>query len=162
MPGTEGTTSLESAIKDFDILKCMQCGLCSGSCPSGRHTALNIRRLVRKAARDPAVMEDESIWMCTTCYNCQERCPRSVRIVDAVLKIREIAVHQGIILDTHRKVAGLLLETGHAVPIDEDNIEKRKLLGLSELPSTVHSVPEALEDVKQLLKSCNFEKILGD
>ena len=123
---------------------------------------LNIRRLVRRAARDPTVMEDESLWMCTTCYNCQERCPRGIRIVDAVLRIREIAVRKGIILDTHRKVAGLLLETGHAVPIDDDNIEKRKQLGLSELPSTVHSVPEALEDVKKLLKSCDFEEIVGE
>ncbi|MBP2030747.1 heterodisulfide reductase subunit C [Methanohalophilus levihalophilus] len=158
----EGTASLESAIGDFDILKCMQCGTCSGSCPSGRHTVLNIRRLVRRAARDPEVMGDETLWMCTTCYNCQERCPRAIRIVDAVLRIREIAVHQGIILDTHRKVAGLLLETGHAVPIDDDNIEKRKQLGLSELPSTVHSEPESLDEVKELLKSCDFEEIVGE
>ncbi|MDK2892583.1 CoB--CoM heterodisulfide reductase subunit C [Methanohalophilus sp.] len=158
----KGTASLESAIENFDILKCMQCGICSGSCPSGRHTVLNIRRLVRRASHDPAVMEDESLWMCTTCYNCQERCPRSVRIVDAVLRIREIAVHQGIILDSHRKVASLLLETGHAVPINEENTERRKQLGLSELPPTVHSVPDALMEVKKLLKSCDFEEIVED
>jgi heterodisulfide reductase subunit C len=152
----------KNSLEDFNILKCMQCGLCSGSCPSGRYTILNIRRLVHRAASGFSVGEDESIWMCTTCYTCQERCPRSVRIVDAVLRIRESAVHRGIILEAHRKVAAMLMETGHAVPIDENNTRKRQQLGMSGLPPTVHSMPEALKDVKLLLGSCGFEEIVRD
>lgn len=156
------STSTKDVIEEFNVLRCMQCGVCSGGCPSGRHTSLNIRRLVRHASRNPEVVQDESLWMCTTCYNCQERCPRSIRIVDAVLKVREIAVHQGIMLESHRRVANLLLETGHAVPIDDENIEKRKVLGLRGLPPTVHSMPEELEDVKILLRNGGLEKIVKE
>ncbi len=30
-----------------DILTCFQCGTCHASCPSGRYTSLNIRKIVR-------------------------------------------------------------------------------------------------------------------
>ncbi|MDW7730840.1 MAG: CoB--CoM heterodisulfide reductase subunit C [Methanolobus sp.] len=143
-----------------DIFKCMQCGVCSGSCPSGRHTSLNIRKLVRKAAKTADVLLDEELWMCTTCYNCQERCPRNIDIVDAVLTIRTIAAHEGIMHPEHRKVSELLMEYGHAVPIDDENRKKRIDLGLNELPETVHKYPEELEEVKLLLVSCGFDVLL--
>lgn len=143
------------------IYKCMQCGVCSGSCPSGRHTSLNIRKLVRKAAKDGSVLWDKELWMCTTCYNCQERCPRNIDIVDAVLAIRAAAAHEGIMHPDHRKVSELLLEYGHAVPIDEKNRKKRISLGLNELPETVHKYPEDLKEVKILLASCGFDRLLN-
>ncbi|WP_370571695.1 CoB--CoM heterodisulfide reductase subunit C [Methanomethylovorans sp.] len=144
----------------IDILKCMQCGMCTGSCPSGRHTSLNVRRLVRHAMRSRDVLEDEELWMCTTCYNCQERCPRRIDIVDAILKIRSIAAHEGIMLPEHKQVIKLLLEYGHAVPIDEMNMKKREELGLDRLPETVHKYPEALDEIKMLLKVCKLAEII--
>ncbi len=144
----------------IDILKCMQCGMCTGSCPSGRHTSLNVRRLVRHAMKSRDVLEDEELWMCTTCYNCQERCPRRIDIVDAILKIRSIAAHEGIMLPEHKQVIKLLLEYGHAVPIDEMNMKKREELGLDRLPETVHKYPEALDEIKMLLKVCKLAEII--
>ncbi len=144
----------------IDILKCMQCGMCTGSCPSGRHTSLNVRRLVRHAMKSRDVLEDEELWMCTTCYNCQERCPRRIDIVDAILKIRSIAAHGGIMLPEHKQVIKLLLEYGHAVPIDEMNMKKREELGLDRLPETVHKYPEALDEIKMLLKVCKLAEII--
>lgn len=138
----------------------MQCGVCSGSCPSGRHTSLNIRKIVRNATKNTDVLRDEQLWMCTTCYNCQERCPRNIDIVDSVLAIRTLAVREGIMLEEHRNVGKLLVEYGHAVPIDENNKVKRTKLGLEELPETVHKYPDGLEEVKTLLKSCGFEELL--
>ncbi|WP_406662661.1 CoB--CoM heterodisulfide reductase subunit C [Methanolobus sp. ZRKC3] len=138
----------------------MQCGVCSGSCPSGRHTSLNIRKIIRNAARTTDVIRDEQLWMCTTCYNCQERCPRNIDIVDSVLVIRTIAVREGIMLKEHRKVSELLIEYGHAVPIDNNNRKKRTELGLDEVPETVHKYPDGLEEVKTLLESCGFDELL--
>jgi len=144
----------------IDILKCMQCGMCTGSCPSGRHTSLNVRKLVRHAMRSQDVLEDNELWMCTTCYNCQERCPRRIDIVDAILRIRSIAAHMGIMLPEHQQVIKLLLEYGHAVPIDEMNMKKREELGLERLPETVHKDPVALKEVKTLLKACKLSEII--
>ena len=145
-----------------DILKCMHCGVCSGSCPSGRHTSLNVRRLLKKARNDAGVLSDDSLWLCTTCYNCQERCPRGIGIVDAIFEMRALAVRDGIIYPEHRKVGELLMEHGHAVPIDEENMAKREALGLAPLPPTVHSFPEELEDVKKLMASCRFDELMSE
>ncbi|WP_342304041.1 CoB--CoM heterodisulfide reductase subunit C [Methanolobus sp. ZRKC5] len=144
----------------IDASKCMQCGVCSASCPSGRHTTLNIRKLVRIAGKTTDILSSEELWMCTTCYNCQERCPRNINIVDILLDIRAISVHQGFIHPEHRAVCEMLLEYGHAVPINEKNRKKRVNLGLEELPETVHKYVDGLEEVKSLLASCGFGKLI--
>ncbi|MDN5309220.1 MAG: heterodisulfide reductase subunit [Methanolobus sp.] len=149
--------TMKAACKD--TLRCMQCGVCSGSCPSGRHMAINIRRLVRKAARTTDVLKDEQLWMCTTCYNCQERCPRGIDIVEMVFALRSIAVHEGIMLPEHGRVSELLIRHGHAVPIDEERRKQRTELGLDEIPLTVQSYPEDLEEVRTLLRSCGFGRL---
>jgi len=141
-------------------LKCMQCGICSSSCPSGRHTSLNIRKLVKAAGKTPEILDNMELWMCTTCYNCQERCPREIDIVDILLDIRAVAAHYGKILPEHRYVCKMLLEHGHAVPINEENKKKRTDIGLEELPETVHKYEDGLEEVKKLLASCGFDELI--
>ena len=162
-PNMSETDVLEKLTEEgIDILSCMQCGICSGSCPSGRHISLNVRRLVRKACKNMDMLSDDELWMCTTCYTCQERCPRGISITDAILKIRTIAVHEGNILPEHGKVSQLLMEYGHAVPINEENMKLREEMGLQPLPETVHSDPDALEEVKKLIESCGFDKLIPE
>ena len=146
----------------LDVLTCMQCGSCSGSCPSGRYTSLTTRRIVRKARKNKDMLNDDDLWMCATCYTCQERCPRGIKIVDAILTIRTIAVHEGIMIPVHRKVAELVIKHGHAVPINDATKESRANLGLEALPETVHKYPEALADVQTLLRSCEFDKLVAE
>ncbi|TFH26036.1 MAG: CoB--CoM heterodisulfide reductase subunit C, partial [Promethearchaeota archaeon] len=69
--------NLEAEIIKDHALKaigaCIQCGTCSGGCPSGRRTALRTRTLIRKALLNMnEVLQDNDIWMCTTCYTCFE------------------------------------------------------------------------------------------
>lgn len=146
----------------FSFLTCMQCGTCTGSCPSGRYTSLNTRRIVLSARRNKDVYHDEDLWMCTTCYQCQERCPRGIKIVDGLLTLRTESVHMGLMLPDHRKVAGLVIDKGHAVPINDANREARKELGMDELPETVHKYPDALDQVKKLLEVTGFVQLVAD
>ncbi len=117
----------------IDILACMQCGTCSGSCPSGRYTEMVTRKIVRNARVGTDVLHDPDLWLCTTCYTCQERCPREIKIADAILAIRAIAVHEGIMLPAHRKVSQLVLGCGHAVPVNDMVKEKRGCDGVTAL-----------------------------
>lgn len=144
----------------FSFFTCMQCGTCTGSCPSGRYTSLNTRRIVLSARRNKDVYHDKDLWMCTTCYQCQERCPRGIKIVDGILTLRAESVHMNLIMPAHKKVADLVIEKGHAVPINDAVRAKRKELGMNELPETVHKYPEALEQVKTLLEITGFTKLI--
>jgi heterodisulfide reductase subunit C len=64
-------------------------------------------------------------------------------------------------LDRHKLVAGLLLKSGHAVPIDETNKKLRASLGLTEVPHTTHMFPNALSEVQEIVKKTNFDKLVG-
>lgn len=156
---------LPKMLKDagLDVLSCMQCGTCTGSCPSGRHTALNTRRIIRDARKNRvAILSDDALWLCTTCYTCQERCPRNIPITDAILELRRLAIKEGFMLPEHRKISEMVMECGHAVPLDEETKKKREELGLDPIPDTVQKYPEALQEVRNLLKACKFDELVSE
>ena len=142
---------------------CYQCGTCSGACPSGRRTPYMIRRLVRKALMGlkEDLITDDAIWMCTTCYECQERCPRDIKIVEIVKAIRNVAAKEGYMAKAHKMTGVYVAKTGHAVPINDSVKALRKEIGLDELPATTHSYPEALEEVQTLIKATGFDELIG-
>jgi heterodisulfide reductase subunit C len=154
------TSNLKESTEFSKILTCFQCGTCTGSCPSGRYTSLNVRRIVRDSIKKD-VSGELDLWMCTTCYNCQERCPRGIKITDEILLLRSDAVKKGRILPAHRKVCEFLVETGHAVPIDDAHRAIRKKIGL-DAPKTANRYPKALKEVKTILKSTGFDELIQE
>ncbi len=64
------------------VKMCMQCGVCAGSCPFGphwQHSPQKIFMMIRAGKREE-VLSSDSMWMCTSCYNCIVRCPRKLPI----------------------------------------------------------------------------------
>ncbi len=142
---------------------CFQCGTCGGGCPSGRRTPYRVRQIVRKCllGLKEEVISDPALWMCTTCYTCQERCPRSVKIVDIIKMARNEAAKAGYMADAHKATGSYVIKFGHGVPINDKTKELRKAIGLDELPPTVHAFPEALEEVQKICAACEFDKLIG-
>ncbi|MCE8423122.1 MAG: CoB--CoM heterodisulfide reductase subunit C [Candidatus Methanoperedens sp.] len=147
-------------MKNSELSTCFQCGTCHASCPSGRYTSLNIRKIVRDSVKKD-VSDANELWMCTTCFNCQERCPRGIKITDAVLTLRSEAARKGKILPAHRKVCKFLIETGHSIPIDEVHITIREKIGLGS-PETVYKYPTGLKEIKILLRSTGFDELIKE
>jgi len=145
------------------VKHCFQCGTCSGSCPSGRRTPYKVRQIVRKCllGLKEEVISDDALWMCTTCYTCQERCLRSVKIVEIIKKARNIAAHAGYMAKAHKMTGVYVMNTGHAVPINDAAKALRVKIGLPEVPPTTHAYPEALEEVQKLCKLTAFDELIG-
>ena len=145
------------------VKHCFQCGTCGGSCPSGRRTPYKVRQIVRKCllGLKEEVISDDALWMCTTCYTCQERCPRSVKIVEIIKKARNVAAHAGYMALAHKKTGLFVIKTGHGVPINDATKALRSKIGLSELPATTHSFPEALEEVQKICEITAFDELIG-
>ena len=142
-----------------NIWQCIQCGSCTASCESGRWTALKTRMIIRKVVLgDLSVLSDPDIWLCTTCYQCYERCPRDVRPTDVIMELRNYATKLGNISPNHRAVVGYLTNYGHAVPINDEIKQRRVELGLDELPPTAFKFKQEGDD-KDLKK---FEEHLFD
>ncbi len=145
------------------VKHCFQCGTCSGSCPSGRRTPYKVRQIVRKCllGLKEEVITDDALWMCTTCYTCQERCLRSVKIVEIIKKARNVAAHAGYMAKPHKMTGVFVINTGHAVPINDAAKALRTKIGLPEVPPTTHAYPEALEEVQKLCKITAFDELIG-
>ncbi len=80
------------------VKMCMQCGVCSGSCPFGPHwdhPPQEIFMMIRAGKRDE-VLTTESMWMCTSCYNCIVRCPRELPITHIMHGLANYAHRLGI------------------------------------------------------------------
>lgn len=61
---------------------CMQCGVCSGSCPIGVQMDYGPRKLFMmiRAGMKEEVMTSNTQWNCTSCYRCVLRCPRGIPV----------------------------------------------------------------------------------
>ena len=145
------------------VKHCFQCGTCGGGCPSGRRTPYKVRQIVRKCllGLKEEVITDDALWMCTTCYTCQVRCPRSVKIVEIIKKARNVAAHAGYMAKPHKMTGVFVINTGHAVPINDAAKSLRSQIGLSEVPPTTHADAGALEEVKKLCKITAFDDLIG-
>ena len=76
--------------------KCMQCGKCSGTCPSYDEMAYHPHQfvsMVRKGQIEK-LMESESLYKCLSCFACVERCPRSVEPAKLIEAVRLAVVRQ--------------------------------------------------------------------
>lgn len=76
---------------------CMQCGMCSGSCPIGTAMDNGPRKLFMmiRAGMKEAVLTSDTIWNCTQCYNCVVRCPRKIPVTHILQSLATVAVAQG-------------------------------------------------------------------
>lgn len=90
---------VEANVEEGSWVKmCMQCGVCSGSCPFGphwEHPPQEIFMMIRAGKRDE-VLRSDSMWMCTSCYNCIVRCPRELPITHIMHGLANYAHRLGI------------------------------------------------------------------
>src|SRR3990172_7821920 len=81
------------------IAACLQCGMCSGSCPLGYAMDMNPRKMIAalRAGRVDDLYRSGRIWLCGSCYNCSYRCPSNIPITDRLISsLREELLAGGV------------------------------------------------------------------
>ena len=79
-----------------NVLKCMRCGKCSGTCPSYDEMEYHPHQfvyMVEKGEIDK-LMNSPSIYKCLSCFACVERCPRGVEPAKIVEAVRVLATRR--------------------------------------------------------------------
>jgi heterodisulfide reductase subunit C len=76
-------------ISGQNIMKCFQCGTCSGSCP------LN-EEFILLYGQAEALDQANSPWVCASCHVCMVRCPRGIDIARVMEALRLIRLRQNI------------------------------------------------------------------
>jgi len=91
---------VEANVEEGEWVKmCMQCGVCAGSCPLGKdweHPPQEIFMMIRAGKREE-VLSSDSMWMCTSCYNCIARCPRGLPITHIMHGLAHYAQRLGLV-----------------------------------------------------------------
>jgi heterodisulfide reductase subunit C len=139
------------------ITRCYQCGTCASTCPVARTTErYNPRQIIRLAllGQRDEVLKGDAIWLCASCYNCQERCPQKVEIADVIYALRNIAIREGNIPSIYTEFATGLMNEGRLAPISKFVEKKRPEYGLPPLK------PTDIEALKKILTATGFDKIM--
>jgi len=80
-----------------NILECIQCGMCTGSCPMAGEMEFPPRKtiaMIRAGMRDE-VLSSNSMWFCLSCYLCTCRCPRGVKPTEMAHALESLAIQDG-------------------------------------------------------------------
>ena len=95
---TEGFLAEVSSLPGGErITQCIQCGSCSGSCPTAAwmdHSPRQLFALIRCGMRDE-VLSSNTPWTCASCYTCYVRCPKEIKITDVMYALKRIAIKEG-------------------------------------------------------------------
>lgn len=78
------------------LLVCYQCGKCSAGCPAVSQMDILPNQIIRFAQlgfKDD-LLESKSIWVCASCYTCNVRCPKGIKIAEVMEAIRQVLLRK--------------------------------------------------------------------
>ena len=87
---------------------CYQCGTCNTVCPWNRVRDFLVRKIVLQAQLGVVPFESEDLWLCATCGQCVQRCPRGVEIIDVMRAMRRLLVPDGVVPASIPNLRGIM------------------------------------------------------
>ena len=169
--GSQGEEATPTVTEEFDsgfkyeiaaqtggehILRCFQCGTCSGICPIFEiDESYDPQKIIKMAlvGMKEEVLSSELIWLCSTCYGCYEHCPQDVKFTDLMCAIQNLATKYGYLAPALADKIKLLKEHARTLPMDNFDNKKR---GKMELPE----VTEHPDDTCKLIENTGIEAIV--
>lgn len=147
---------VKSRLGGETITSCYQCGTCASSCPVARITdKFNPREVIKLSllGEKEEILSGDSIWLCCSCYNCQERCPQKVEIADVIYALRNIAFEKGYIPNLYSEFASAIINDGRIAKISKFMEQKRPTIGLPPLQ------PTGVGALRKILSATGFDKL---
>ncbi|ADZ10692.1 4Fe-4S ferredoxin iron-sulfur binding domain-containing protein [Methanobacterium lacus] len=170
--------------KKSGFKKCIQCGRCTGSCPSTViHKDFNPRDMMRRFMFEDLNSDhvNEIIWKCGQCYSCRSRCPRNCKAGLGVVALQHKSYVDGKapknIVEIAKKIRNNLYSRGETITPESynlnlkeefgektaercsDNHKKREKLGF--MPEDAREIPipeDSLDGVRYILRSTGFKE----
>ncbi|MBM3472885.1 MAG: 4Fe-4S dicluster domain-containing protein [Armatimonadetes bacterium] len=80
------------------IKQCIQCGTCSGACPTSHLMDYTPRETIAalRAGMLDRVLDSNTMWMCSSCYGCTVRCPAGIKLTDVMYELKSLAMKHGV------------------------------------------------------------------
>ena len=90
---------IDDIVKETKAFYCLECGVCTGSCPVSRVLpSFSPRMMVTEAllGLEGEIFKDSNPWQCLTCGRCSHRCPSKVDYQGFIRSLRVEAVGKGL------------------------------------------------------------------
>ncbi|WP_211209661.1 4Fe-4S dicluster domain-containing protein [Thermodesulfobacterium thermophilum] len=144
-----------------ELRECIQCGRCAGTCPMAlAGLEYFIKRIVHASmlGLKEIFLDDSSVWGCQSCNRCVEVCPMDIKPYELIQAIRRVCFREYAM--PSNTIDGLrnYYERGHAV-IVKGFEERRKKVGLPEMPPTVIGNEEMRKKFQEVMKQTALAEV---
>jgi heterodisulfide reductase subunit C len=97
------------------LLACYQCGKCSAGCPAVAEMDILPNQIIRYAQLGfkEELLEAKAVWVCASCYTCNVRCPKGIKIAEVMEAVRQVLLRKR---KDHVQVSKLSTEDKASVP----------------------------------------------
>ncbi len=78
------------------LLSCYQCGKCSAGCPAVSEMDILPNQVIRYAqlGMKDELLSARSVWVCASCYTCNVRCPKGIKIAEVMEAVRQVLLRK--------------------------------------------------------------------
>lgn len=118
------------------LLDCYQCGICSSSCPFSEYLEVKPHQVIRLAIlgmRD-RVIGSRTIWICSTCFTCNARCPQGVNVANVMFAMKNVAARERGAPEGLVELIRKIYDSGRSGDVTDLEEEDRKFLGIPPTP----------------------------
>jgi heterodisulfide reductase subunit C len=128
-----------------ELSACFACSTCTAACPIANIWQYKPHQLIRMIilGMKEEVLSSNEIWLCLTCYQCQERCPQKVRVTDIFFDCKNLAAEEGKVPPNIIGLGKELLEKGQLYIVTAD--WEREDMGLE--PGVPGLSADAMKDI---------------
>ena len=89
-------TAIDELINTTKTYYCLDCGVCTGSCPVSRVLPeFSPRQIIDRSLYELEEFSDDTIWNCLTCAQCSVRCPADINFPEFIRLMRDEARELG-------------------------------------------------------------------
>jgi len=127
---------------------CFSCGTCSAGCPIHEvFPEYNPKKLAKMVGlgMKKQVLSSPYIWYCTTCHNCEQRCPQNVKFFNVLNVLKNMAAKEGYAPPAWIEQTKQVMKTGLVFPTEEGWVKKREELMLPSLKLKGKAVKKIIE-----------------
>jgi heterodisulfide reductase subunit C len=134
------------------ILDCIQCGSCSGGCPSMfamDYSPMQIIKMINLGMKEE-VLSSSTIWVCSLCYTCATRCPRNIDFPTLMMSLRNKTIQENLVKDSVKSdFHKYFFETVNKYGRLNETELMVKLLDMTNFSDLFHKVRLALRLIKK-------------
>ncbi len=150
--------TLEQAIHESGVLRCLECGKCTAICPIARFDGgFSPRVTVGRALmrHDEALLRDDRLWTCINCLQCSQTCPAAVDYSTLTTAVRVEARRLGqAALCTHGEAIHVWMRLMTRPSLKQNRLEWLK--PISDLKFKIANSKSGILDVKSEIPTLYF------